>query len=236
MLIRKHTLALVVLATLVLQGCATGPQFVTKQERFPLMYEEEPLSILVLPPMNQSTAADAKDYYSTTIQEPLSLLGYYTYPVPVTNEILKMEGVYDTEMLYGLPLEKFREYFGADAVLYTTITQWDTAYFVLGSNLTVAFTAEIKSTKTNRTIWDYSGTIVVDLSGGNSGGSPLGLVVQIVATAVKTAVADYVPYARTVNTCVFSALPVGKYRAEHMQDQQALVLPKGQSAQIYLQQ
>ena len=76
---------------------ACGPTKTTKLTEFPLMYEENPVSILILPPMNESTAADAKEYYSTTIQEPLAFSGYYTFPYPITSDILKMEGIYDTE-------------------------------------------------------------------------------------------------------------------------------------------
>ncbi|NIS74702.1 MAG: hypothetical protein GTO08_05375, partial [Deltaproteobacteria bacterium] len=45
------------------------------------MYQEQPLTILVLPPMNETTAADAKEYYATTIAEPLSLQGFYVLPI-----------------------------------------------------------------------------------------------------------------------------------------------------------
>ena len=91
-----YPILLVVTVSLLFTGCA---KHVTKGEKFPLMYEEKPVTILVLPPMNHSTAADAKEYYSTTIAEPLSLSGYYVYPIEVTSEMLKMEGIYDTELL-----------------------------------------------------------------------------------------------------------------------------------------
>ncbi len=86
---------------LILAGC--GPKMVTKSKTFPLMYEEAPVTILILPPMNESTAADAKEHYSTTVQEPLSLWGYYVFPYEVTSEILKMEGIYDAELLRDMP-------------------------------------------------------------------------------------------------------------------------------------
>lgn len=200
---------------LVLGGCAKQ---VTKQERFPGMYEEMPASILILPPMNESTAADAKEYYITTIQEPLSLNGFYTFPTPVTNEILKMEGIYDAELLYNVPLNKFKEYFGADAVLFTTIKKWDLVYMVIAGNLTVSFDSEIRSTTTNRTLWKYNGTVVVDLSGGG-GGDPVSLVLRVVVTAINCAAADYVPYAKMANYQSFAAMPVGKYHPRHLQDQ-----------------
>jgi len=101
---------------LILTSCA--PSQTTKQEAFPKMYSDRPSVILVLPPINQTTAADAKDYYSTTIAEPLSYVGYYILPIEVTNDILKSEGIYDTELISNVPLQKFKDFFGADAVMF----------------------------------------------------------------------------------------------------------------------
>ena len=198
---------------------ACGPKMTTKSTEFPMMYEERPASILILPPINESTAADAKEYYSTTIQEPLAYSGYYTFPYPITSEILKMEGIYDTELLVNLPLSKFKEYFGADAVLFTTIKKWDLCYIVIASTLTVSIDCDLKSTTSNQTLWKYTGTIVVDLSGGNGGGTLAGLVVKVVMAAVQTAVADYVPYARQANYRALSSMPYGKYHPQHNKDQ-----------------
>ncbi len=193
----------------------------TKLAEFPLMYEENPVSILILPPMNESTAAEAKEYYSTTIQEPLAFSGYYTFPYSITADILKMEGIYDTELLVNMPLTKFNEYFGADAVLFTTIKKWDLSYMVLASNLTVSVDCKLKSTRSDQTLWKYTGTVVVDLSGGNSGGGLGGLIAKAIITAVKTAMADYVPYARQANYRALASVPYGKYHAQHNKDQQA---------------
>ena len=190
-----------------------------KGERFPLMYEEQPASILILPPMNESTAADAKDYYSTTIEEPLSFWGYYVFPYEVTTEILKMEGIYDAELLASTPLAKFREYFGADAVLFTTINKWDLAYLVLAATLTVSIDCELKSTKSDRILWKYNGTVVVDLSGGNTGGGLAGLIVKAIITAAASAAADYVPHAKVANYRALSSMPYGHYHDAHLKDQ-----------------
>jgi len=192
----------------------------TKLVEFPLMYEERPASILILPPMNESTAADAKEYYSTTIQEPLALAGYYTFPYPITSEILKMEGIYDTELLVNLPLSKFKEYFGADAVLFTTIKKWDLSYMILASTLTVSIDCKLKSTTSNQILWEYTGTVVVDLSGGNAGGGLVGLIAKAIVAAVQSAVADYVPYAQQANYRALSTMPYGKYHPQHNKDQQ----------------
>src|SRR4030042_262074 len=203
---------------LFLAGC--GPKMVAKIDKFPLMYEEMPASILILPPMNEPRAADAKEYYSTTIQEPLSFSGYFCFPFEVTAEILKMEGLYDTELIRNTPLPKFREYFGADAVLFTTIKKWNLSYMVIASTLAVAVDCELKSTKSDQILWRYNGTVVVDLSGGNTGGGLPGLIAKVIVTAISSAVVDYVPHARQANYLALSTVPYGKYHSQHLKDQQ----------------
>jgi hypothetical protein len=145
--------------------------------------------------------------------------GYYVFPVEMVSDIMKQEGIYDTELLYQMPLTKFHDYFGADAVLFTRIKKWDVAYTVIASSLTVTIESEIVSTKTSEQLWTYTGSVTVDLSGGNSGGSWQGLLVQAVMTAVNTAAADYVTYARQANQRLIYTLPAGPYHPMHMKDQ-----------------
>ncbi len=214
------------LMILLLTSCA--PKMVTKADKFPLMYEEMPVSILLLPPINETTAADAKEYYSTTLQEPISFSGYYVFPYEVTSEVLKMEGIYDAELLKDLSVTKFREYFGADAVLFTTIKKWDISYIVIASNLTVSIDCELKSTKSEQVLWSYNGTVVIDLSGGGSGGSIAGLIVKSIVTAINTATADYVPYARVANYRAISSVPYGKYHKGYLQDKEQKIVEQRQ--------
>jgi len=211
---------------LFLASC--GPQYISKSNAFPKMYEEHPLSILVLPPINETTAADAKEYYSTTIAEPLTYAGYYVYPIEVTSDLLKAEGLGDTEMLVGLPPQKFRGYFGADAVLYIKILKWDTSYFVLGANITVSVQFILRSTITGETLWEYYDTVVQDTSGdsGNSNAGLAGLLVKVVATAITTATTDYVPIARQLNQRALVSIPYGKYHPSFGQDKDIEILEK----------
>ena len=200
---------MMILIGISLSACA--PKMVTKGDKFPLLYQEAPSSILIMPPMNESTAADAKDYYATTIQEPLSFRGYYVFPYEITTDLLKMEGIYDAELIKDVPLQKFREYFGADAVLFTTIKKWNLSYMVLAANLTISIDCELKSTNSNAILWRYTGTVVVDLSGGNAGGGIAGLVAKAIVAAVSSAMVDYVPHARTANYMALNTMPFGKY-------------------------
>lgn len=217
-IVKNRLLSLIIVASTAIVLSACAPAMVTKGDKFPLLYEEAPASILILPPMNSSTAAEAKDYYATTIQEPLSFRGYYVFPYEITSDILKMEGIYDTELLKDAPVQKFREYFGSDAVLFTTIRKWDLSYMVLAANLTVSIDCELKSTRSNATLWRYTGTVVVDLSGGNMGGGVAGLIAKAIVAAVSSAMADYVPHARTANYMALDTMPFGKYHDLHGKD------------------
>ncbi len=218
-MINKKLITLIALvgSMFILSGC--GPSYVTKGAEFPKMYEQTPKSILILPPMNESTDAEAKDYYMTTTEMPFALMGYYTFPTEMVSDIMKQEGVYDTEILYNMPLDKYYEYFGADTVLFTRIKKWDVSYMVLASSLTISIEAKIVSTKTSQELWKYTGTVVVDLSGGDTGGGIGGLIAKAVIAAVNTATADYVKYAHTANRRIIYTLPFGPYHEMYMKDQ-----------------
>jgi len=209
---KTRTLLLIGFSLAFLNGCAT---YGTKGTAFPKVYTQKPLSVLVAPPINLSTAADAKENYSTTVTEPLAEYGYYVIPYELTAEILKSEGAYDAELFRNLPLRSFRDYFNADAVLFTTIDKWDMSYLVVASNMTVGISCELKSTDTSEVLWAYSGVLKVDLTDR----SQKSLLGQVIATAINSAVADYVPYARKANFMVLSTMPVGRYHPMFGRDQ-----------------
>ena len=213
----KINIIILILSLIIINGCAT---IITKGEAFPKMYEEKPVSILVLPPINESTAADAKEYYSTTIAEPLSFAGYYVFPIEIVNEVLKQEGIYDTELIVDLDPSKFKEYFGADAVLFTKIIAWNTSYYVMGGNVKVHIAFDLVSTKTGETLWSYNDKLTVDTTADdNELGGAAGLLLQLAATAVQTAAQDYTPLAKKVNTTVLQTIPFGIYHTKHGTDQ-----------------
>lgn len=212
-------LALVSVTLVFVSSCATTQQ-TTKGEEFSKMYSEKPRSLLIMPPINLSTAADAKDYYATTIEMPLSFHGYYIFPYELTAEVLKQHGVYDSELVYDIPLNKFHEFFGADAVLFTKIKKWDTSYTVVASTLSVSIDAEIKSTKTSEVLWHYNGTVVVNLSSNGGSGGMAGLLINAIATAITTAAADYTTYAKQANGRFVGSMPFGPYHPQYLKDQQ----------------
>lgn len=216
--IKSKSILLMFLLTIFFLSCTKR---ITKIEAFPQLYKEKPLSILVLPPINLTTSAEAKEFYATTVVEPLSQTGYYVYSTEVLTDILKSEGLYDNiENLEKVSPAKFKEYFGADAVLYIKILDWDTAYFVIGGNVTVSIDFKLLSTTTGEVLWKYNGTKVLDTSGDSGGGGGLaGCLAILITTAIKTATADYVPLAKKANKEAMISIPFGKYHKKHDTDQ-----------------
>lgn len=209
---KKHLLIILSIGMLALSGCAvTKP----KSELYPSMYSEMPKSILILPAVNQSTAADAPNLYSSTIAQPLANAGFYVFPTEVTQKFFQNEGLTRGEQFASIPTQKYSKIFGADAVLYVTIVKWDTNYYVFGGNVTVGIKYSLKSTKTGNQLWKYENELVLDTSGNNNSG---GLLAMLINAAVTTAVQDYVPVARQVNFISLSTIPFGKYHKSHRKD------------------
>jgi hypothetical protein len=214
----KSTICLIMICgvAMVCSGCA--PEMITKREAYPQMYSPaKPLTILVLPAMNDTTAADASGYFMSTIAKPMTLGGYYLLPTEVITPLLQAEGLTDSEMIINSPLDKFKTVLGADAVLFVKIKQWDVSYYIIGGHLTVALEMRLKSTTTNDVLWSRFGVFKVDTTVRGGGGIG-GLAVQIVGTAIKTAASDYMVPAQGASRISVSSIPVGTYHPRSGQD------------------
>jgi hypothetical protein len=221
---KDHLLiCITLLFILILTGCATVKP-ATMKDIYPGMYSVKPVSILILPPKNQSTASEAKEYFSCSLAEPLAQKGYYPLPVEAMYSIMKQEGLYDTEVMTPEILANLNKYFGADAVLITTIETWEKGF----GKLTIDAKYEILNTKTSESMWDFKSKIIVNLQSNSSNNALANLIV----TAVKTAVEDYFPHAYESNKATFNGyLPSGKYRADAGKDGE-LTVPASKSATI----
>jgi hypothetical protein len=199
---------------LIIAGCA---EIETKMQAYPKMYSpsEKPVSMLVVPVVNKSTAADAPDLINSTLTVPFADNGYYVMPISIVSDIFKREGITEGSQILGLPAGVFKKNFGADSVLYITINSWDTNYVVLAANVTVGMSYVLVSTEDNSVLWSYDQQIVVDTSQGQSSGL---ILLDIISTAIKTATTDYIPIARQVNATAVATMPYGKYHPMVGQD------------------
>lgn len=196
---------LFLLSAIAISSCSSTK---TMGERYPAMYEEKPVTIAIMPPINQTTHAEAKDYFYTTMYLPLCEKGYYVYSPYLTMEMFQQESAYDAENFLEADLSTFRNVLGADAAMFTIIKDWKRSN--IGGKLTVDVEYILRSTKTGQTLYTREGNVKVDtsVSGGSSG---FGLLVGLVATAINTATTDKVIAGRKCTAFVLSDLPAGKY-------------------------
>jgi hypothetical protein len=154
-----------------LAGCASKPYDYTNFRAHP------PRSIVVLPPINDSTDIRGTYGYLSTVTRPLAELGYYVLPVAEVDEFMKENGLPTAGEMQQASLKKIGDILGADAVLYITLLQYGSKYEVITSVTTVSADAKLVDVKTGLTLWN--GTVNVQQSSGSSD-----IVADLVVAAV----------------------------------------------------
>jgi hypothetical protein len=206
---------LIYLFLVLIFATSCGPTSkITKQQAYSNIYEQKPVSVLIMPPINRSTAVEAKEYFHSTLNVPIINKGYYVIPPFLSIDILKRESAYDAELFTERPLTIFKEIFGADLALFTVINKWDKSS--VGSKVTVDVEYIFKSTITNEVVFNRKGTVIYNtaINTGNN------LLVNMLASAINTAATKYVDVGRAVNNYTLSDLPSGKYDKEkYLKDQ-----------------
>lgn len=169
-----------------------------------------------MPPVNQTTHVEAKDYFYTTMYMPLCEKGYYVFSPYLTMEMFQQESAYDAEYFIDADLSIFKNVLGADAAMFTIIKDWSRNN--VGGVLAVDVEYRLRSTKTGQILYQKEGNIKVDTSISGGDGGIIGALVGMVATAVNTAVTDKVVAGRKCNAYVLSDMPAGKYSPLYEKD------------------
>ncbi len=201
---------MIIVVALILCSCSTNSKN-TRSSLYPKMYEEKPATILVMPPINNTNHAEAKEYFYSSMTTPLCEKGYYVISPFLALDLLKQESAYESELFINGSLSPLKSFFGADAVLFTTINKWEKQAAL--SYITVGIEYTLKSAKTGEVLFNRSGEISVKFSSGNNG--LLGLAVDMIMTAT----ADKIVAARKCNVYVFADLPAGIYSPNFNKDQ-----------------
>ena len=198
----------------VILGSCTPAKLVTKSVTYKNIYQEQPLSILALPPINRSTKVEAKELFYSSLAVPFTLNGYYVMPPLLSMEILKEESAYDSEMFINGSMKKVGELFGVDAVLFTTIHEWTKT--AVASQIRVKIEYLLKSTKTDEILFNRIGNVTLNISM-NSGS----LLVNMVGSMIATALTKEIVVGRNCNFYSLSDIPAGKYSPQFGMDGQA---------------
>ena len=187
---------------------------VTRESQYAKMYEEKPVTLLVMPPINNSANVEAKDLLYTSISRPLVEAGYYVFSPLLAMDILKAESAYDAENFFDASLTAFNDYFGADAVVFSVIDKWAKKGMGIQANIRYV----IKSAYTSEVLFDRSCDLYLDLSVDTGSRGVLAALVDLAASALNTAVTDHIVAARKANYFIFRDIPRGKYSPDYMID------------------
>jgi len=195
-------------AILLLAGCQTiKPYDYTNFRAHP------PRSILVLPPLNESTAIEGTYGYLTTVSRPVAERGYYVFPVAVVDQFMKENGLPSAAEMQQAPLAKIAEVTGADAVLFLDLEQYGAQYKVLSSVVKVEVNAKLVDTRTGILLWEGHG---MAQQGSGGSGSLLGDLISAAITQALNKHSDRAhQVSRLANANLFypeqTGLPYGPY-------------------------
>jgi hypothetical protein len=202
-----------VLVPLVLAGCAAKPYDYTN------FRAHRPRSIVVLPPLNESTAVEATWGYLSTVTRPLAERGYYVFPIAVVDQFLKENGLPTAGEMHQVPLNKVVEILGADAVLFITVEQYGSKYQVINTATTVGARARLVDSRTGVLLWEGRRVVQQNSSSGQSNLIAM-LVVAAVSQIVNTSVDAAHGVSRTTNAILFhtkdQGLLPGPYHPEYL--------------------
>ena len=191
-------------------GCAAGPGY-----DYTAFRQHEPVSILVLPPLNGSPEVQAPGSWLSTVTLPLAERGYYVFPVHVVAAYMRDNGLPTAGEMHAVALKRIDEVLGADAVLYAQIEDWGSTYFVLTTQVKVTVSFRLVHVKSGDLLWQGRISRTSDNTGGNNG-SLLSLVIAAAASQIANSLSDPSrPLSRQVNRDMFynrsRGLPPGPY-------------------------
>jgi hypothetical protein len=181
-----HRLAMAAgaLAALLLAGCATKPVQTTDYSAF---REAHPATLLVLPPVSESTDIHATPAVLAQATAPLAEAGYYVIPVTLMTETFHENGLSSPEDIQAVDRAKLRQIFGADAAVYIRVKRYGSTYTVVSGDAVVALEADIIDLRTGQKLWHGTASASSAEGGSNQGGLAALLIKAIVSQVLNSA-------------------------------------------------
>lgn len=223
----RKIIYLIPLVAIICTSCGMNKK-ITRATQYAKMYEEKPHTLLVMPPINNSSNVEAKDLLYTSISKPLAEAGYYILSPMLSMDVLRQESAYDSELFVNSDLSIFKNFFGADAVIFSQIDSWTKKGFTIRTTIKYF----IKSTITGEILFDRSCELTLDLNQSSGNSSLLGQLMDLTASALATALTDHIVAARKANNYIFMDIPRGKYNPSYMQDKDVIAMPKDVKARV----
>lgn len=149
---RLHNIV-TLLVVAALSACATPTAY-----DYAAFKQNRPVSMLVLPPLNETPEVAATYGVLSQVTLPLAEAGYYVVPVSLMDETFRQNGLNNPAEIHDVSPQKLREIFGADAVVYIKVTKYGTSYAVIASETRVTAQARVVDLRTGQLLWRGSAT------------------------------------------------------------------------------
>ena len=204
---RCSRLLVLVMAVVVatLGACATATPY-----DYTAYKQNRPVSMLVLPPLNETPEVVATYGVLSQATFPLAEAGYYVVPVSLMDETFRQNGLNNPAEIHDVSPQKLREIFGADAAVYIKITQYGTSYAIVASDTRVTVQARIVDLRTGDLLWQGSASAASSENKSSNQGGLVGLLVQAIVTQiVETAADTSIVYAGIASQRLLSPRPNG---------------------------
>jgi hypothetical protein len=199
---------------ILLTSCTTLPiaEPPQRNETYQELYQENPRTILILPPNNYTSEKKATRHFYPALFAPLADAGYYVIPPLATLWILEQENLNDT-ILNNQSL-KLGELFGVDMILHTNILQWEKSYGLDAGEIIVEAEFLITSAKTGKDLFYRRTYGSCHISAEVEGSKFL----TFIASAARTASLTVDDIAMRCSRSSFFDLPRGPYSSGYQQD------------------
>jgi len=182
---RWSQLAATSVVVAALGACATPSPY-----DYTAFRDSRPVSMLVLPPLNETPEVAATYGVLSQVTLPLAEAGYYVVPVSLMDETFRQNGLNQPAEIHDVSPQKLREIFGADAVVYIKVTQYGTSYVVVASETRVTAQARIVDLRTGQLVWQGSATASSSEGSSSGQGGLVGLLITAIVTQIVETASD----------------------------------------------
>jgi hypothetical protein len=135
---KKLTLLILAFILVFSNGCSNKVRYTIMPE-----FEQDPIrTIAVMPIDNAQRKEDDKPLIRTVISDRLKQLGYTTLPIEVVDREISSQSMDDGKN-GGLNHKGAARLLGVDAVMHTTLTEWNRRFFLYYASLAIAARFEL---------------------------------------------------------------------------------------------
>lgn len=192
----QKNLLIYLLSIFFLIGCATPHHLLVED------YKSRNLrSIAVLPVQNETPNLQAPPVFRPIVHQKIKEKGYESPALSFIDNKLAEKDIREAGQIHSLTPQDLGKLLGADALLYTTVTEFSTTYLVAYASITVGARFELKDARTGELLWQADHR-AKDIK--------TGLDQKGMQESLKFAIQkSYNPYCQKVTDTCFATLPKG---------------------------